>query len=102
MPPVVVLVTWPLPAAVVSPLSETVTVTPVPPAVASATPVCLLPLAYTSQLSEPVVILHPEAAMAGAATASDTTGMLQAAPRVTARRPTCLGARGRRSWSIVI
>ena len=60
-----VLVTWPLRDAPVAPVIETVTVTPVPPVVASALPVWLLPSAKTSQLSRPVVILQPEAAIAG-------------------------------------
>src|SRR3954466_3658444 len=102
MPPVTVLVTSPLWLAFVSPDSEIVTVTPVPPVVASACPVWLLSSGKTSQLSRPVVILQPEAAIAGAATASETTGMLQAAPRVTARRPTCLGSLGRWSKRLVM
>src|SRR4051794_22912402 len=91
-PPVVVVVTSPLPSAPVSPVVVIVMVTPVPPSGTSTLPVCA-PTGTWSQSSLPVWQAPEVLAEAGAAIATATTGTLQAAPRVTARRPI------RRAWS---
>src|SRR5262245_22285457 len=93
-PPIGPVERTPLFAAPVSPVAVTVAVSPA--TVVTRTLPSRFPLDWLVQASLPVCTVQPEvAALAGAATARATTGTLQAAPRVTARRPTMRGW----SWS---